>query len=734
MQNLTQIGWIGELKKEGDEWSVFRKTFQVNEKPRRVIIILDSYGVVGIYMNGEFIEGSTGRYAGRIVCIECTSKIVVGENEISLKLGNHYFQAAGITNYNRRQSWFSAIAAEIKIEYESSEETIVTDESWKCISDCGVTIPQRLSDVTEAYYERFWKAAAVWNEPKQYPIPEEIAELMGEEYCNYAHTPLEKYIEPKVIYGVKIDHEKKTSFIDYDFGRVCVGYLEIEYESESDGRIKMRFDYSESVAEIEQDSRLTLRYSIKKGHQTLLVNHRRAARYVRVQFDQGAKDAKCIRVRFRQSMKPDAQLGWFQCPDEELNRIWEVGKYTVWVNKHQEYESCPKSEMKFFTGDGIVSALVDYYTFGDGSLVDSSMAITEIECNSGIQHNIYDRNTSLWDYPAWRIIMLYNHYVHQGEFDIVRKYYDEAAMNIRWMIEKMNRDGLIYQYPLFGGPFYEGTGTVEYTCSFDRLGEKPYLNALLYKSLLCMSVLGKAVGDLRWEEWEKLASTVKQAINDKLWSEKEGAYLDFYDKTYIPQDGNALAVLWGIADTEKANIVLETLKNENWSEYGSALANKEVSHTRGGIQTISPMMCSHEAEARFKSGKSDEALDLIHRCWGTMLKKGAQTFWEFAPNNGEKNWRVTSHGWSAGCTYLLSAYVLGVRPLEPGYETMVFEPYEGFEQFKGVIPTVKGLVGVSCETEGGVKKFTLCVPKNMKVEVRTSQNAKVEIREQNGKM
>lgn len=730
MQSLTQIGWIGELKKEGDEWSVFQKTIEIKEKPRRVIIRLDSYGVVGIYINGEFIEGSTGRYPGRIVCIECTSKMRIGENEISLKLGNHYFQTAGITNFERRHSWFSAIAAEIKIEYDATEETIITDESWKCVSDCGVSVPQRLSDVTTAYYERFWKSAAVWKEPKEYQIPAQIAEMMGEEYCNYVHTPLDTYVEPREIYGVKVDQGKKISFIDLDFGRVCVGYLEIEYEAKCDGRVKMRFDYSENVTEIEQNSRLTLRYAIKKGRHTLLVNHRRAARYVRVQFDQGAMDTKCIRIRFRQSMKPDTQLGWFQCQDEELNKMWEVGKYTLWVNKHQEYESCPKSEMKFFTGDGIVAALIDYYTFGDGSLVDASLAITEIQSNSGIQHNIYDRNTSLWDYPAWRIVMLYNHYIHQGDLEVVKKYYDDVALNTQWMIEKMNRDGLIYQYPLFGGPFYEGSGTVEYSCSFDRLGEKPYLNALLYKSLLCMSVLGKAVGDSRCEEWAQMATTVKQAMNDKLWSEEKGAYLDSYDKSYIPQDGNALAVLWGIADDERAKTVLETLKRENWSPYGSALANKEVSHTHGGIQTISPMMCSHEAEARFKSGKPEEALDLMHRCWGTMLKKGAQTFWEYAPNDGEKHWRVTSHGWSAGCTFLLSAYVLGVRPMCPGYETMVFEPYEGFDNFKGVIPTVKGLVAVKCETENGVRKFTLCVPKDMKVDVKTSQKAKVQIIEQ----
>ena len=59
-------------------------------------------------------------------------------------------------------------------------------------------------------------------------------------------------------------------------------------------------------------------------------------------------------------------------------------------------------------------------------------------------------------------------------------------MNTARMVERMNDRGLIYQYPVYDGHVYQGEEAVEWTCSSDRPGEKPSLNALFYKTLRCM--------------------------------------------------------------------------------------------------------------------------------------------------------------------------------------------------------------------------------------------------------
>jgi len=184
---------------------------------------------------------------------------------------------------------------------------------------------------------------------------------------------------------------------------------------------------------------------------------------------------------------------------------------------------------------------------------------------------------------------------------------------------------------------------------------------------------------------------------------------------YIPQDGNALAVLYGLTEGKRTERVLETMKKQLWSPYGSSILSIEKRDTLVDSKAISPMMCTHEAEARFLHGDADGGIELIRRCWGTMIQKGAETFWEYTYNNATSCWPHTCHGWSAGCSYLLSAYVLGVRPEHPGYEVVRFEPYGGLKEFSGVVPTTKGLIAVQCRTVSGKKQYEIAIPKGMKL-------------------
>jgi hypothetical protein len=69
--------------------------------------------------------------------------------------------------------------------------------------------------------------------------------------------------------------------------------------------------------------------------------------------------------------------------------------------------------------------------------------------------------------------------------------------------------------------------------------------------------------------------------------------------------------------------------------------------------------------------------------------------------------------------------VLGIRPGKPGYETLVFCPYEGFESFKGVVPTAKGLVAVKCETVSGKRKYVLCLPRDLELETVTKTTLEI---------
>ena len=715
--DLTSIGWIGIVKRSGDEWSSYTKKFQIVEKPKFATIRLNSQGVCGIYINGEFVESSCGRFMNRITYAEITSLLHEGENEITLELGSHFFQPMGVNVYNRRGAWFSAVAAEIEIQTEKGSQVIVTDESWKGSTEEGQIQPTEFGKVSQADYDRFWKSAAFIREPKEYQIPKTIEQVVGSDYAEYVNKPWQVWAEPVETVDAPVLRKENESdmVVTYDFGKTQVGYIQFEYEAECDSNVTLLFEYFELTEDFGEHTRcidklekLAIRQPVKQGHHTVDVLRRRATRYMQMHIPEGVKVQN---VRFRLSLLPGEYIGWFHTSDSMLNQIWEVGKYTLHINKHQEYESCPRHEMKFFSGDGVICGVTDYYTFGDNSVVESSLSLTEMAGNGGLRYDMYESNGGLWDYPAWRILTVYNQYRYFNDAEFVKRYYEESVNCLLWTMGRTSSNNLIYQYPLWGSHVHDWSESVEYTCSFDRLGEKPYLNALLYKSLLCMAEMADVVGDERGAEWREKAEQVKEAFNDRLWSEEAGAYLDTYDTSYIPQEGNALAVLYGLADENRTKKVFETLERELWTPYGSTILSKETTHTLGGSKTISPTMCTHEAEARFLNGDAEGGLELIRRCWGTMIRKGAGTFWEYAPNDETACWPHRCHGWASGCTYLLSAYVLGIRPETPGYEVVRFEPYSGLEEYSGVVPTVKGLIAVKCTTVSGKKQYELVVPK-----------------------
>ena len=85
-------------------------------------------------------------------------------------------------------------------------------------------------------------------------------------------------------------------------------------------------------------------------------------------------------------------------------------------------------------------------------------------------------------------------------------------------------------------------------------------------------------------------------------------------------------------------------------------------------------------------------------------------------------WRLTwgstssrCHGWSSAPTYDLSAEVLGIKPVAPGYERLLFAPHPvDVEYADGAVPTPRGDVkaGWRRRPDGGLE-MTLALPEGI---------------------
>lgn len=695
--------WIEASTGGGEEeWTWFRRELDLPSGVTRVVVRFQSSGVCGLFVNGVFVEAATARYYGRVNAHAVTSRLHAGRNVIGFQTGSDYFFPWAVQRCQTDEAWISQVIAEIEITHGDGRiERVVSDASWRASRNRAESwagaaeapvgfVPVRMvHPLIAAEYERIWKRATVWEE-------------LDNPYLAGAVNALSKVREDNACV--------------LDFGKTVVGYLDLVFASTPPPSTIATFDYYETPNELKKGAPrgsavdlLITPVKLPPGGTAWFNLRRRASRYVRIETGDGTPLPEIVRANMLQSALPVETRGAFACSDDTLNQIWDTSRYTLWVNMHQEYESCPRREMLFFSGDGRPDVFSDWYAFGDGRLLDSSLALN-VPDQSRFSYGLVrpgENPTPLWDYPAWRIISVLDGFHLTGDAGLLRRNWSDCRDAAAWLLERIDETGLIEQPHVRGEAVYS---PLEWTCSFSRIGRKASLNCLLAKALEAMGEMAMILElPAEAKTYRVQAGGVREAINDRLWSDELGAYVDErFD--YIPQDGNVLALLFGIAPEDRARRVLDTLKARHWTPWGATLLDRPFGgNTRGGDKTIAPLMCGYEAETRFIAGRGDEALDLIDRCWGTMLRKGAGTFWEFCPNDPVAAWPWPCHGWSSGPAYLLPAFVLGIQNTAPGFAEFVVNPHLGrLTWAKGVVPTPRGGIEVAWRIEESKPRRWIC--------------------------
>jgi hypothetical protein len=114
---------------------------------------------------------------------------------------------------------------------------------------------------------------------------------------------------------------------------------------------------------------------------------------------------------------------------------------------------------------------------------------------------------------------------------------------------------------------------------------------------------------------------------------------------------------------------------------------------KGFVKAGSPFFMFFLLEALVEENRFKEMIDTIRSYWGVQIEQGATTFWETYHPDSPRVTRSHCHGWSAAPTFFLSQYVLGVQPLEPGYQHVLLAPRPGnLKWAQGRVPTPYGVI------------------------------------------
>ena len=106
-----------------------------------------------------------------------------------------------------------------------------------------------------------------------------------------------------------------------------------------------------------------------------------------------------------------------------------------------------------------------------------------------------------------------------------------------------------------------------------------------------------------------------------------------------------------------------------------------------------------------------EKTDKLWDTWRDMVSKNMTTCVE---NNTDE--RSDCHAWASVILYELPAVVLGVRPAEPGFQSIRIHPVPGaFTSARGTVITPGGMVRVQWKKENGKLSLSYSVPEGVTV-------------------
>ena len=382
---------------------------------------------------------------------------------------------------------------------------------------------------------------------------------------------------------------------------------------------------------------------------------------------------------------------YFCSSDPLLNRIWYAGAYTVetdtispttgrvwgppasgWNNSatvgvgSEVLVDGAKRDRTVWPGDLGISLPTEYASLGDltptrnalTTLYDHQAASGELPY-AGPEVNFYGSDT----YHMWTLIGTATYYQYSHDKAWLDGEWSNYQRAVAYSLAEVGSDGLMTVQ-----------GTADWGRS-DQGGENLEANALLYETLTTGAQLAQVENDgTDAANWAAAATAVQNAINADLWDAAAGEYRDNPTSDLYPQDGNSLALWYGIAPADRAQQVSAALTTD-WNAYGAT-----TPEDGGDIATFAGSM---EVMAHLAAGDTTQALDLMRTEWGYMLDSPlgtGSTFWEGYLANGQFGYggpyMSNSHGWATGPTSALTFYVLGIRPttVDGGYD---IEPQTG---------------------------------------------------------
>ncbi|MFB2117759.1 family 78 glycoside hydrolase catalytic domain [Parapedobacter sp. 2B3] len=407
----------------------------------------------------------------------------------------------------------------------------------------------------------------------------------------------------------------------------------------------------------------------------------------------------------------------FESSDSVLNAVWELCKYSIKATSFAGIYVDGDRERIPYEADAYINQLSHYGVDNEYSMARRS--------HEYLLHN------ATWptEWILQSVLMAYNDYLYTGDIRSVRHHYDDLKAKLLLPLREANGlisttkgkqtkqlmnaihyrgDALrdIVDWPHTGGFGMVGNGETD---GFVFTDFNAVVNAFHYKALCDMAKLAAALG---FEEdavaFSNKADETHRSFQSLLWDNRSGNYRDGVDTDHASLHTNMMALAFGLVPASKSDRVMAFIRSRGMacSVYGSQFL----------------------MDAVYEAGAAEYGLSLLasqdDRSWYNMIRAGSTVTMEAWDNKYKPN-QDWNHAWGAVPANVIPRKLMGVEPLEPGWDVFRVRPQIGSLEWATVsVPTVKGAVEVSCRQDHSTYTLELSVPGNTVAAVELPYTAK----------
>ncbi|GLI26605.1 hypothetical protein ARHIZOSPH14_08470 [Agromyces rhizosphaerae] len=421
-------------------------------------------------------------------------------------------------------------------------------------------------------------------------------------------------------------------------------------------------------------------------------SHEVAMRYLHVEPGEASAgepgELRGIRVEGRRRRMP--RSGAYACSDDALTRIWATSARTLATCMQSLMIDGIKRDRMPWIGDHALGILANAFAFGDAGIArDSLVALGRP------RHGFVN---GIADYSLWWLIAVRSYVRQFGDRAFARR---EAA-HVRRFLETMDAfadaEGVLR--PEAGedafGPAGERAVFIDWGVAFEDGRDPTALQVLWYWAVRDGAEVLELAGAPEAEGWAARARGIRSTLVDRAWDADRGAWRTYLDDAGAVPSGDDAA----LAGYPNFLAVLAGLEADAAGAGAAAAGADGRADAITATATGTPFMQAFALLALARLGGRAVSVARIRARWGGMLDAGAATFWEefgvdddgsHAAMYGRPFGRSLAHAWASGPAALLPEAVLGIRPLDDGWRTVLVEPELGeLAWAAAIVPTPAG--------------------------------------------